>query len=97
MLVVSPGLAVVTPPVILVVTPARPVRGSPLGQDGAEDEAFPYCQGSQGNTHSHRAHEDCLGQWLEKGQGDDGEEEDVLHSCLCCLLKLGSPGFSLIL
>ena len=60
---------------------------SPLGQDGPQDEALTHCQSSQGNTHSYRAQEDGLGQGLEDGQGDDGEEEDVLHCGSLCVLQ----------
>ena len=93
--VVSPRLGVVRPPVVSGVTPGGPVGRSPLGQDGPQDEAFPHCDGAQGNTHSYGAQEDGLGQGLEDGQADDGEEEDVLHGCSLGVLetRTGSLAF----
>ena len=84
MLVVGPRLGIVRPPVVSGVATAGPVGSSPLGQDGAKDEALPHCNSSQGNTDSYRAQEDGLSQGLENGQCNDGEKEDVLHCCFLC-------------
>ena len=69
------------------------------GKEEQEEEPIQAGAGStsEGEVTLEVCQEDGLGQWLETGHGDDGEEEDVLHCCLCCLLKLMSPGFSRIL
>ena len=80
MLVVFPRLGIVSPPVVSGVASPGPVRGSPLGEDGTEDEALAHSNGSQRHTNCYRAQEDGFSQGLEDGQSEDGEEEDVLHS-----------------
>ena len=84
MSVVGPRLAIVSPAVISGVGTAGPVGSSPLGQDGAKDQALPHCNSSQGNTDSYGAQKDGLSQRLEDDQRNDGEKEDVLHCCFLC-------------
>ena len=61
------------------------MRGPSLGEDGAEDEALTHRNGSQGHTHCYRAQEDGFSQGLEDGQGEEGEEGDVLHCSSLCV------------